>query len=100
MKQILPENSSKKSVKLRSVQEKAAVINRLKHIEKQVRGIQSMVENDRYSVEITAINNALNKVGHSLLERHTHHCVANAIKNGNSEKAIDELMKVAQHFSK
>ncbi|WP_153464219.1 metal-sensing transcriptional repressor [Halobacillus sp. SY10] len=102
--QYLPENSNKKPVKPRTVQEKEAVMNRLKRIEGQVRGIQKMVEEDRYCVDIliqiSAINKALNKVGHSLLERHTHHCVASAIKNGEGEKAIDELMKVVQQFSK
>jgi DNA-binding FrmR family transcriptional regulator len=37
---------------------------------------------------------------YSLLERHTHHCVAGAIKKGEGEEAIDELMKVIQQFSK
>ncbi|WJE15103.1 metal-sensing transcriptional repressor [Halobacillus sp. ACCC02827] len=100
----LPENSGKKPAKPRTVQEKDAVVNRLKRIEGQVRGIQKMVEEDRYCVDIliqiSAIDKALKKVGHSLLERHTHHCVAGAIKNGNGDEAIDELMKVIQQFSK
>ncbi|WP_226584025.1 metal-sensing transcriptional repressor [Halobacillus litoralis] len=102
--EYFPETSNKKPVKPRTVQEKEAVMNRLKRIEGQVRGIQKMVEDDRYCVDIliqiSAIDKALNKVGHSLLERHTHHCVADAIKNGDGEKAIDELMKVVQQFSK
>ncbi|MFD2925713.1 MULTISPECIES: metal-sensing transcriptional repressor [Halobacillus] len=100
----LPENSGKQPLTPRTDDEKQAVINRLKRIEGQVRGIQKMVENDRYCVDvlvqISAINNALNKVGYSLLERHTHHCVAGAIKKGEGEEAIDELMKVIQQFSK
>ncbi|MGI8315598.1 metal-sensing transcriptional repressor [Halobacillus mangrovi] len=100
----LPEDSGKKPAKPRTDDEKQAVMNRLKRIEGQVRGIQKMVENDRYCVDIlvqiSAINKALNKVGYSLLERHTHHCVAGAIKKGEGEEAIDELMKVIQQFSK
>ncbi len=100
----LPEDSGKKPVTPRTDEEKTAVLNRLKRIEGQVRGIQKMVENDRYCVDvlvqISAINNAMNKVGYSLLERHTHHCVADAIKQGEGKEAIDELMKVVQQFSK
>ncbi|MGP4075512.1 metal-sensing transcriptional repressor [Halobacillus sp. K22] len=100
----LPENSGKKPVKPRTNEEKQAVINRLKRIEGQVRGVQKMVEEDRYCVDtliqISAINKALNRVGYSLMERHTHHCVASAIRKGEGEEAIDELMKVVQQFSK
>ncbi|MBN9652661.1 metal-sensing transcriptional repressor [Halobacillus sp. GSS1] len=101
---ILPEDSGKQPAKPRTEDEKVAVLNRLKRIEGQVRGIQKMVEDDRYCVDIlvqiSAINNALNKVGYNLLERHTHHCVKDAIQKGNGDEAIDELMKVVQQFSK
>ncbi|MGR9050350.1 metal-sensing transcriptional repressor [Halobacillus faecis] len=101
---ILPEDSGKQPAKPRTEDEKVAVLNRLKRIEGQVRGIQKMVEDDRYCVDIlvqiSAINNALNKVGYNLLERHTHHCVKDAIEKGNGDEAIDELMKVVQQFSK
>lgn len=88
----------------RSTKEKDQLINRLKRIEGQVRGIQNMIENDRYCVDIltqiAAINAAMNKVGLHLLENHTHHCVADAIKDGNGEEAIQELMEVFKRFSK
>lgn len=100
----LPVQSGKEPVTPRTEDEKAKVLNRLKRIEGQVRGIQKMVEDDRYCVDIlvqiTAIDSALNKVGHSLMERHTHHCVADAIKKGEGEEAIDELMKVMKQFGK
>ena len=100
----LPEVSGKEPVTPRTDEEKAKVLNRLKRIEGQVRGIQKMVEEDRYCVDIlvqiSAIDSALNKVGHSLLERHTHHCVADAVKKGEGEEAIDELMKVMKQFAK
>ncbi|HLR63314.1 MAG TPA: metal-sensing transcriptional repressor [Lentibacillus sp.] len=88
----------------RTDDEKQAVINRLKRIEGQVRGIQKMVEEDRYCadilVQISAINAALKKVGFTVTERHTKHCVAHAVKKGNGEAAIDELMDIMKHFSK
>jgi CsoR family transcriptional regulator, copper-sensing transcriptional repressor len=100
----LQENTEKKPAKPRSHDEKQKVVNRLKRIEGQVRGIQKMIEEDRYCVDvlvqISAINAALKKVGFSLLERHSHHCVSSAVKSGNGEEAMDELMKVFEQFSK
>lgn len=88
----------------RSDEEKAKVINRLKRIEGQVRGIQKMIEEDRYCVDVlvqvSATNAALKKVGLNLLQRHTNHCVSGAIKSGNGEDAIEELLKVFEQFSK
>ncbi|MCP3032829.1 metal-sensing transcriptional repressor [Halobacillus sp. A1] len=80
------------------------MINRLKRIEGQVRGIQNMVENDRYCVDIlvqiSAIDSALQKVGYSLMERHAKHCVSDAVRSGNGDEAMDELIKVMKQFSK
>ncbi|MBJ8030121.1 metal-sensing transcriptional repressor [Bacillus cereus group sp. N21] len=88
----------------RSDKEKEQIMNRLKRIEGQVRGIQNMIENDRYCVDIlvqiSAINAAMKKVGMEILKNHTNHCVSNAIKDGNGDEAIEELMKVFERFSK
>ncbi|MFD3260270.1 metal-sensing transcriptional repressor [Paenibacillus lentus] len=88
----------------RTLKEKEQIINRLKRIEGQVRGIQNMVETDRYCtdilIQISAINAALKKVSLNLLERHTHHCVVDAIKSGNEAEAIEELMEVFERFTK
>ncbi|MGY0693943.1 metal-sensing transcriptional repressor [Virgibacillus sp. FSP13] len=88
----------------RTNDEKQAVVNRLKRIEGQVRGIQKMVEEDRYCVDIlvqiSAINAALKKVGFSVAERHAKHCVTHAVKSGEGDAAIDELMDIMKHFSK
>ncbi|WP_370457757.1 metal-sensing transcriptional repressor [Virgibacillus salexigens] len=82
----------------------AAITNRLKRIGGQVRGIQKMVEVDRYCidilVQISAINAALKKVGFSVAERHTKHCATGAVTNGEGNEAIDELMEVLKQFSK
>ncbi|ARB40006.1 MULTISPECIES: metal-sensing transcriptional repressor [Mammaliicoccus] len=88
----------------RTKEEKDKVINRLKRIEGQVRGIQSMVEEDRYCVDIlvqiSAIQSALKNVGFAVTERHIKHCVTDAIQNGEGEETIDELMSVLKQFSK
>ncbi|TCP26612.1 DNA-binding FrmR family transcriptional regulator [Scopulibacillus darangshiensis] len=94
----------KKPLVPRTEAEKQKVINRLKRVEGQVRGLQKMVEDDRYCVDIliqiSAIQAALKKAGYSLLERHTKSCVASAMKEGAGVHHIDELMKVIQQFSK
>ncbi|GAF64759.1 metal-sensitive transcriptional regulator [Alkalihalobacillus trypoxylicola] len=83
---------------------KQQLLNRLKRIEGQVRGVHSMIENDRYCVDIlnqiAAIQAAMNKVSLALTEDHTHHCVSKAIKEGNGEEAIDELMDVLKRMLK
>ena len=83
---------------------KQQLLNRLKRVEGQVRGIHQMVENDRYCVDIlhqiSAIQSAMNKVSLALLEDHTHHCVVNAIKGKNGDAAIKELMDVMKTMTK
>nr|WP_041808935.1 metal-sensing transcriptional repressor [Evansella cellulosilytica] len=89
---------------MRTEDEKKALMQRLKRVEGQVRGIQRMIEEDRYCVDIlvqlSAINAALKKVGYHLLEDHTRGCVSHAVANGEGDEAINELMKVIQQFSK
>jgi len=88
----------------RTDEEKQKMIHRLSRIEGQVKGLKKMVEDDRYCVDIliqlSAVQAALKKVGFSVMERHTKMCVAGAIKEGNGEHHIDELLKVMQQFSK
>lgn len=88
----------------RSDQEKQALLNRLKRIEGQVRGIQKMIDDDRYCVDvlvqISAVNAAMKGVGFSMAERHMKHCVSDAVKSGNGDETIDELMNVMKQFAK
>lgn len=75
---------------------------RLKRIEGQVRGLQRMVENDEYCIDIltqiTAASNALKKVAVGLLDDHIRHCVANHTEEdkdmvGEATAAIERLVK-------
>lgn len=88
----------------RTEEEIEKLTKRLKRIEGQVRGVQKMVEDNRYCVDvliqISAVQAALNQVGFQLLERHTKHCVTKAIREGNGEESIQELMQVLKQFSK
>lgn len=84
--------------------DKADLLERLKKIEGQVRGLQKMIEEDRYCVDvlvqIAAVKAGINKVGLSLLEGHTRGCVADAIRHDQGEEAIEELMGVLMKFVK
>jgi CsoR family transcriptional regulator, copper-sensing transcriptional repressor len=75
--------------------DKDAVVKRLRRIEGQVRGVQGMVEEDRYCIDvvtqITAIQAALDKVALELLEDHAKHCVIDAA-NGKQDEMTEELM--------
>jgi len=83
---------------------KAALLRRLNRIAGQVRGISSMIEQDRYCVDIltqiSAIHSALDAVSMQLLGDHTQGCVQAAIKSGNGKPAIDELLQVVRKFTR
>ena len=74
---------------------KPQLLTRLRRIEGQVRGIQGMVEEDRYCIDvltqISAIQAALDKVALGLLDEHAHHCVIGAAADDRDDKT-DELM--------
>lgn len=76
----------------------------LKRIEGQVRGIRRMIEEEKYCVDVltqvAAARAALNKVGMSILEDHTHGCVKKAVAEGEDNEIIDELMEVIFKFAK
>lgn len=88
----------------RTDQEKKAINNRLKRIEGQIRGIQRMIDEERYCidvlVQISAVQAALKQVGFTVVERHMEHCVSHAIKSEDSEEMIKELVEVLKHFTK
>jgi DNA-binding FrmR family transcriptional regulator len=69
--------------------DKALVQKRLRRIEGQVRGLQRMVEDDRYCIDIleqvSAATRALQSVALQLLNEHMAHCVADAVKTGGDE---------------
>lgn len=75
---------------------------RLSRIEGQVRGIQRMVEEDRYCIDIltqvNAIKAAIDKVALSLLEDHMQHCVADAMKAGRGDEKLEELTTAVGRF--
>jgi CsoR family transcriptional regulator, copper-sensing transcriptional repressor len=83
-------------------EDKADVLARLRRIEGQIRGLQRMVDNDDYCIDIltqiTAASNALKKVASGLLDDHIRHCVAHESEDGRdmvreATMAIERLVK-------
>jgi DNA-binding FrmR family transcriptional regulator len=75
---------------------KDQLLARLKRIEGQARGVQRMVEEDRYCIDvltqISAIQAALDKVALGLLDDHVKHCVVEGQGPGSREELTDEVM--------
>lgn len=69
---------------------------RLRRIEGQVRGIERMVDEDRYCIDIltqiSAIQAALDKVGLGLLDGHARHCMREGAEEGRSQEMTEEMM--------
>ncbi|HEY2868997.1 MAG TPA: metal-sensitive transcriptional regulator [Gaiellales bacterium] len=89
------------------VNDKDALITRLHRIEGQVRGIEKMVEDERYCIDILtqigAVSTALETVAQKLLEEHANHCVAGALASGSREEAEEktrELLEAVQRFTR
>jgi DNA-binding FrmR family transcriptional regulator len=80
-----------------------AVLKRLRRIEGQVRGVERMVEENRYCIDVvtqvTAIQAALDKVALELLSDHAAHCVAGA-GEGDQQEMTDELMAAVRRLVK
>lgn len=76
-------------------------LKRLRRIEGQVRGLQRMVEEDRYCADIltqiSSVHEALRSVGRELMRNHLRHCAATAIRAGDGTEAeamYDELVEM------
>ena len=88
---------------VRDEKHKKALLNRLKRIEGQVRGIEAMIENDAYCndvlIQSAAVNAAMNAFNKELLASHIRGCVARDIREGRDE-VIDELVTTLQKLMK
>ena len=87
--------------------DKDALIKRLHRTEGQVRGIERMVENDRYCIEIltqiAAVNTALESLAFRMLDQHVRHCVAGALASGDEADAsakAAELLNAVHRFAR
>ena len=79
---------------------KPQILARLKRIEGQTRGVQKMVEDDRYCIDvltqISAIQAALDKVALGLMDEHARHCVIGAAPETQGEKTEELMAAVAR----
>lgn len=74
------------------------LVTRLKKIEGQVRGLQKMLEDDKYCIDIitqtSAIRNALKSFEDNILEDHLKTCVVSQVKGNQEDKAVKEILRV------
>jgi CsoR family transcriptional regulator, copper-sensing transcriptional repressor len=89
------------------MESKQQLLNRLKSVEGHVRGVQRMVQDDSYCVDIIkqtlAVQRALEKFNSIILERHLQGCVTTAIRSDDTserERVINELLQVFETSSK
>ena len=81
---------------------KASNLRRLRRIEGQVRGIEKMIDEDRYCIDVltqlSATRAALESVSLQLLADHTEHCVAEAIRSGKGNQKVRELNEAVERL--
>jgi CsoR family transcriptional regulator, copper-sensing transcriptional repressor len=79
------------------------LLARLRKVEGQVRGLQRMVEEDKYCIDIlTQVNSAtaaLRAVGLGLLDEHVRHCVKESIEQGAGDQKVEELLAAVARFA-
>jgi DNA-binding FrmR family transcriptional regulator len=87
--------------------DREALVRRLHRIEGQVRGIERMVEDDRYCIDvltqIAAVNTALESLAFKILDDHVNHCVAGALASGDTAEAetkSKELLEAVHRFAR
>jgi DNA-binding FrmR family transcriptional regulator len=87
--------------------DKDALVRRLHRIEGQVRGIERMLEEDRYCIDvltqIAAVNTALESLAFRILDEHVNHCVAGALASGDvaeAETKSKELLAAVHRFAR
>ena len=87
--------------------DKKKIANRLHRIEGQVRGIEKMVDEDRYCIDVltqvAAVKTALDSLALQLLEGHVSHCVADALASGDQVAANEksqELLAAVERFAR
>jgi DNA-binding FrmR family transcriptional regulator len=86
---------------------KSSNLKRLRRIEGQVRGLQRLVEEDRYCadilVQISSVQEALRSVGSALMKNHLRHCASEAIRDtapGRAEAMYEELLNLMELHSR
>ena len=107
MSAVYPHGVYSPGVSYAYAENKEALVRRLHRIEGQVRGIERMVEDDRYCIDIltqiSAVNTALESLAFKVLDDHVNHCVAGALASGDAadaEKKSKELLDAVHRFAR
>lgn len=86
------------------VEDKTKIINRLRRIEGQVKGIERMLENELCCsdilVQVAAVRSAINRVGMIIFENYSHNCLSKAASPEEQQKTMQELLKTMNKYIK
>jgi len=84
--------------------DKKEALNLLKTSRGQLEGIIKMIEEDRYCVDISkqilSVQGLLKKANLMIIDRHIRHCVKQAIKEGNGDEKVDEIIELISSYAK
>ena len=102
-----PAHGSAETASAGYASDKAALVKRLHRIEGQVRGIERMIEDERYCVDVLtqigAVTTALESLAYRILDEHVAHCVTGALASGDpdvAEAKSRELLDAVHRFSR
>lgn len=83
---------------------KEDILNRMKKIEGQAKGIQKMIDEDKccgdIMVQISAIRSAINRVGGLIMDRYIKECLKKSLNNNGDEKSIEEVIETIVKYVK
>jgi DNA-binding FrmR family transcriptional regulator len=83
---------------------KEDILNRMKKIEGQAKGIQKMIEEDKccgdIMVQISAIRSAINRVGGLIMDRYIKECLRESIKSGKEDEKVEEIIETIVKYVK
>jgi DNA-binding FrmR family transcriptional regulator len=83
--------------------DKSKILARLRRIEGQTRGLQRMIEEEKYCVDIltqvASVQSALEQVSLLLMESHLRYCVTEAVQEGKGEEKVREMVDVLRHYT-
>lgn len=84
--------------------DKTAIIKRLRRVEGQIKGIQKMVDEDKFCgdilIQVAAARAALNSVGGLILENYMKNCLKNYLEGESEENALDKLVDIMIKYTK
>jgi DNA-binding FrmR family transcriptional regulator len=83
---------------------KKNAVNRIRTIKGHVQGVERMIEEDRYCIDIlkqiASVESQLSKLAATISESHMKHCVREAVEEGQGDQKIEELMEVLKYLKK